>query len=289
MDLGGLSVLPKSTKLSSASTASSGCGTPSPCFSSSQLRSGGFFLRLRLASPTPTIPPLPDLFPHRIEIPEVNAGWRVGQHGRIRVLSSTMEWTGWAEVHPFTILTAAKTLEGLTLMSYEMAKVAGYGCEEGDMRRAVLSAIEGPYGGPGHAVFASCSAATFIAGGSGITFAPATVQNLVRVIDGWHQRDLEGSSRVKLIDLIWCIQDPCTPLFFSLPSTHNNTNANQPPSTRSSPYSPPSSNKARAPHSKISVHYERAADVLPAKDFLPGLTLTAGLPADRAKCWMRWM
>jgi ferric-chelate reductase len=49
-------------------------------------------------------------------------------------------------------------------------------------------------------MFASFSAAVFVVGGSGITFALSTVQELV-------QRDLEGSSRVKVIELIWCIQD----------------------------------------------------------------------------------
>ncbi|KAF9239996.1 hypothetical protein BU15DRAFT_61629 [Melanogaster broomeanus] len=105
-----------------------------------------------------------------------------------------------------------------------------------------------------------------IVGGSGITFALAAVQDLiqVRVIDGWHQRDLEGPMYVSL---------------FSLPCTHNNTNANaslpQPAPPR---YSPPFIQQSTRAPLKISVHYTRAADVPPAKDFLPGLTLTAGRP-----------
>src|SRR5271170_1668181 len=55
-------------------------------------------------------------------------------------------------------------------------------------------------GGPGHSVFASYSAAVFVVGGSGISFGLSTVQELV-------QRDLEGASRVKVIELIWCVQD----------------------------------------------------------------------------------
>ncbi|KAF9239998.1 hypothetical protein BU15DRAFT_74226 [Melanogaster broomeanus] len=226
------------------------------------------------------IRPIPDLCLTRIEIPEVNAGWRAGQHVRIRILSSAMGWIGWAEVHPFTIATVARTPEGLVLMCknvggwtgklYEMAKVAGYGCEEGDVGRAVLTAIEGPYGGPGHAVLASFSAAMFVVGGSGITFALAAVQDLI-------QRDLEGSSRVKLIDLIWCIQDPCTSLLFSLPCTHNTLTPTQPPSPAPPLFTSLIQQSTRAPL-KISVHYTRAADVPPAKDFLPGLTLTAGRP-----------
>ncbi|KIJ60791.1 hypothetical protein HYDPIDRAFT_170073 [Hydnomerulius pinastri MD-312] len=209
------------------------------------------------------IRPIPDLSLTRVEIPELNAGWRAGQHVRIRVLSSAMGWIGWAEVHPFTIASVAKTPEGLVLMCktaggwtgrlYEMAKVAGYGYEEGGVGRTVSVMLEGPYGGPGHSVFASFSAAMFIVGGSGITFALSAVQDLI-------QRDLEGSSRVKIIELIWSIQDPCSltplvPQFTSL--IHQST---------------------RAPL-KISVHYTRAADVPPSKEFLPpGLTLTAGRP-----------
>ncbi|KAF9223189.1 hypothetical protein BS17DRAFT_796275 [Gyrodon lividus] len=209
------------------------------------------------------IRPIPDLSLTRIEIPELNAGWRAGQHVRVRVLSSAMGWIGWAEVHPFTIASVAKTPEGLVLLCknvggwtrrlYEMAKVAGYGCEEGGVGRSVCVMIEGPYGGPGHAVFASFSAAMFVVGGSGITFALAAVQDLI-------QRDLEGSSRVKIIELIWSVQDPSSlnplvPLFTSLIQQ-----------------------STRAPL-KISVHYTRAADVPPSKDFLPpGLTLTAGRP-----------
>ncbi|KIJ62212.1 hypothetical protein HYDPIDRAFT_94699, partial [Hydnomerulius pinastri MD-312] len=150
--------------------------------------------------------------------------------------------------------SVAKTPEGLVLMCetagwwtgrlYEMAKVAGYGYEEGGVGRMISVMLEGPYGGPGHAVFASFSAAMFIVGGSGITFALSAVQDLL-------QRDLEGSGRVKIIELIWSIQDPCSltplvPQFTSL--IHQST---------------------RAPL-KISVYYTRAAD----NSFPPDLTLT---------------
>lgn len=50
-------------------------------------------------------------------------------------------------------------------------------------------------------VFASYSAAVFVIGGSGITFALGAIQDLV-------QKDLDGRSRVKVIELIWMIQDP---------------------------------------------------------------------------------
>ncbi|KAG8221543.1 ferric reductase like transmembrane component-domain-containing protein [Butyriboletus roseoflavus] len=209
------------------------------------------------------IRPIPDLSVTRLEIPALNAGWRAGQHVRIRVLSSAMGLIGWAETHPFTIASVAKTPDGLVLLCknaggwtkrlYEMAKVAGYGCEDGDATRMVAVMLDGPYGGPGHSVFASFSAAMFVVGGSGITFALSAIQDLI-------QRDSEDSSRVKVIELIWSIQDPSAlnplvPLFSSLIQQSTRTPL------------------------RISVHYTRAADVLPAKNCLPpGLTLTAGRP-----------
>ncbi|KAI6121233.1 hypothetical protein F5141DRAFT_1210912 [Pisolithus sp. B1] len=209
------------------------------------------------------IRPIPGLSMTRIEIPELNSGWRAGQHVRIRVLSSAMGWIGWAEVHPFTIASVAKTPEGLVLMCkntggwtkklYEMAKVAGYGSEDGGMARSVLIMVEGPYGGPGHSVFASYSAAVFVVGGSGITFALSALQDLVRV-------DVDGASRVKLIELVWSVQDPSslTPLLPQFTTL-----------LQQSVYTP----------LHISVHYTRAADTLPSKASLPpGLTLTAGRP-----------
>ncbi|KAG6376754.1 hypothetical protein JVT61DRAFT_1775 [Boletus reticuloceps] len=218
------------------------------------LKTRVFYARIR---------PIPDLAVTRIEIPALNAGWRAGQHVRISVLSSAMGLVGWAEVHPFTIASVTKTPEGLVLMCknvggwtnrlYEMAKVAGYGREAGDESRTVSVMLEGPYGGAGHSVFASFSAAMFVVGGSGITFALSAIQDLI-------QRDREDSSRVKLIELIWCIQDPCAlnplvPLFSSLIQQSTRTPL------------------------RISVHYTRAADTPPAKDSLPpGLTLTAGRP-----------
>ncbi|KAG1742968.1 hypothetical protein EDD22DRAFT_920424 [Suillus occidentalis] len=209
------------------------------------------------------IRPIPDLMLTRIEIPQLNAGWRAGQHVRVRVLSSAMGWFGWAESHPFTIATAAKTPEGMVLLCkktggwtgrlYEMAKAAGYESDEGAYGRTVQVMIEGPYGGPGHCVFASYSAAMFVVGGSGISFALSAVQDVL-------QRDSEGASRLKFIEVIWIIRDSAslTPLVPQLAAL-----------IQQSVYAP----------LKISVHYTRASDNPPGKDFLPpGLTLTAGRP-----------
>ena len=97
---------------------------------------------------------LPDLDMTRVEIPALNAGWRAGQHVRLRVLSTAMGWASWLEVHPFTIASVSKTEEGMVLMvkktggwtrkMYEVAKTSGYG---GDgLGRDMKVVVEGPYG-----------------------------------------------------------------------------------------------------------------------------------------------
>lgn len=51
-------------------------------------------------------------------------------------------------------------------------------------------------------MFNSFSGAMFVAAGSGITFALGAIQDLV-------QKDLRGESRVKVIELVWIVSDPC--------------------------------------------------------------------------------
>ena len=62
-------------------------------------------------------------------------------------------------------------------------------------------------GGPGYAMFASYSAVIMVIGGSGITFALSTIQDMV-------QKGLRDESRVKVIELVWIVQSPGI-LFFS--------------------------------------------------------------------------
>ncbi|KAJ7489401.1 hypothetical protein FB451DRAFT_689318 [Mycena latifolia] len=166
--------------------------------------------------------PLPEMGMTRIEVPQVNAGWRAGQHVRLRVLSGALGLTGWAETHPFTIASVSGGSEGLVLMVkksgdwttrlFDFAKSGGH--HEAGVGRNVNIVLEGPYGGPGHAMFHSYSAAVFIVGGSGISFAMAAIQELI-------DQDLRGHSRVRLIELVWTVQDPAAllplyPLFNSL-------------------------------------------------------------------------
>lgn len=71
----------------------------------------GFDRVLRLVQTrivTAQLRPIPELGMTRIEVPSVNAGWRAGQHVRIRVLSSGMGAFGWMESHPFTIASVSK-------------------------------------------------------------------------------------------------------------------------------------------------------------------------------------
>ncbi|TFK47318.1 hypothetical protein OE88DRAFT_1738613 [Heliocybe sulcata] len=210
---------------------------------------------------TARIRPIPELALTRVEVRPLNAGWRAGQHVRLRVLSLWMGWWAWTEVHPFTIASVSRGPEGMVLMCkkagdwtgklYEMAKLSEYGDEA--YGRDVRVWLEGPYGGPGHSVFASYSGALFIAGGSGITFALAAVQDLIG-------RDMDGTSRVKVIELAWAVQDaaalvPLVPLFTSLLQQSTLTSL------------------------RIQVFYTRATMTDVSKIFLPpGLTLLPGRP-----------
>lgn len=51
---------------------------------------------------------IPELGATCIQVPGVNAGWRAGQHVRLRVLSLGMGILGWTEAHPFTIASVSK-------------------------------------------------------------------------------------------------------------------------------------------------------------------------------------
>ena len=161
---------------------------------------------------TATIRPIPELGMTRIEIPNLNAGWRPGQHVRLRVLSTGVGILGWTEIHPFTV--ASVNGDGLTLMVkkagdwtnklYDMAtrSDAIYSGGWGSEKKAKVW-IEGPYGGVGNTMMDSYSGAVFVAGGSGITFALSSIADLV-------QKDVKGHSRLKIIHLVWSVQDAGT-------------------------------------------------------------------------------
>jgi ferredoxin-NADP reductase len=71
--------------------------------------------------------------------------------------------------------------------------------------------LEGPYGGPGHTVFASYSSLCLIGGGSGITFPLGVARDLVRKAN-------LGQVRARTIDLVWIVrtQDIARPMIQEL-------------------------------------------------------------------------
>lgn len=57
---------------------------------------------------TARLSPLKELKTTMIELPNVGAGWKAGQHVRVRVMSSSMGILRWAENHPFTIASVGE-------------------------------------------------------------------------------------------------------------------------------------------------------------------------------------
>lgn len=157
-----------------------------------------------------TLYPIHELGLTRIEVPQVNAGWRAGQHVRLRVLSSGMGLFGWSEVHPFTIANVSGDGQGVVLMckkagdwTNKLFQLAQSNLAKGEKAGSgveVWAILEGPYGGIGNTIVDGFSGALFVVGGSGITFALSAIQDLV-------QKDIQGMSRVKVIELVWCVQD----------------------------------------------------------------------------------
>ncbi|THU97325.1 hypothetical protein K435DRAFT_754126 [Dendrothele bispora CBS 962.96] len=175
---------------------------------------------LKTRTTTATLLPLPSLQITRITLPYINTGWRGGQHVRLRVLTTDnrLGKLGWVETHPLTIASASGTEEGMVLLCkksgdwttglFELAKQGGsLGDEKGKRGEGegvrVRVMVEGPYGGPGHRMFSSFSAAVFVVGGSGISFALSAIQEMI-------QKDLEGQCRAKWIQLVWSVQDPAS-------------------------------------------------------------------------------
>ncbi|KAG2059380.1 hypothetical protein BDR06DRAFT_949427 [Suillus hirtellus] len=203
--------------------------------------------------------PLPELGITRVEVPSINAGWRAGQHVRLRVLSSSMGWWGWSEVHPFTIANVAETSEGMVLMCkktghwtgslFSMAQTASYGETGKEVGRDVRVMVEGPYGGVGHTVMSSYSGAVFAVGGSGVSFALSAVPDLIQAATG-----------VKVIDIIWSVQDPSSltpllPLLTNLVQQNSSTRVN------------------------VHVYYTRAISTSFNRAYLPqGITILPGRP-----------
>ncbi|EMD32448.1 hypothetical protein CERSUDRAFT_88076 [Gelatoporia subvermispora B] len=222
--------------------------------------------------------PIPALKATRIEVRGINAGWRAGMHVRVRVLggahgSPGMGVRGW-ESHPFTIANVSKNPNGTGLVLivkaagdwtnrlYDLARTAaaaGYSEKQVDAETqgpaSVKMMIEGPYGGPGHAMLNSFSGILLVAGGSGITFALAAAEELIQTVRA-------GKSRVRHARIVWSVPDasnlvPMLPTFAAMLAGASSTRT--------------------ALH--IDVFYTRAsADRAPQLTLPPGLTLTPGRP-----------
>lgn len=157
-----------------------------------------------------TLDPVHELGLTRVEVRNLNAGWKAGQHVRLRVLSLKMGIIGWSEVHPFTIASVSGDDQGLVLLCkktgdwtnrlFRLAQSNWGNTEKAGVAVEAWVMLEGPYGGIGNTMVDGFSGALFIVGGSGITFALSAIEDLV-------QKDIQGSSRVKVIDLVWCVQN----------------------------------------------------------------------------------
>ncbi|EIN05483.1 hypothetical protein PUNSTDRAFT_115913 [Punctularia strigosozonata HHB-11173 SS5] len=243
-------------------------------------------LKTRLA--TATIRALPEMGSTRVEVRGLNAGWRPGQHVRLRVLSLGLGPFAWAEAHPFTIQSVARDPagEGLVLTvkqagnwtrklyalassaAYSPAKDAGDAEEKGvgvvgDAGRNVTVMVEGPYGGPGHTLYPSFDGALFVAGGSGITYALGCARAAV-------SEARRGRARCGVVRLVWVVQDPSsiTPLLPLFSALALDSQSSAPSKTN--------------PHVKVDVFYTRASASTStelARMYLPpGVTLSPGRP-----------
>ncbi|KAG8994820.1 hypothetical protein FRB93_001410 [Tulasnella sp. JGI-2019a] len=180
---------------------------------------------------TANIIAIPELNCTRIECAQLTRGWRAGQHVRLRTVSMQMGWVNLFEAHPFTIASVAESAngEGLVLYAkacgdwtnrlYDIASDSGLATAAVEKRNSVGSAteqgtrmrmiVEGPYGGSSHDVMSTFSSAFIVAGGSGITWALSTLEEVIR------DAELERAN-TRMIHLVWVVQDPA-PLKTMLP------------------------------------------------------------------------
>ncbi|KAI9457618.1 ferric reductase like transmembrane component-domain-containing protein [Lactarius psammicola] len=179
-----------------------------------------------------------------VDIPSLGAGWRAGQHVRIRVVSDT--WFGWwgtwliGRARPFTIATGSnsggmmleiKAQGAWTRKLLRMADGASDArpaekstdAERGrGPAREVRIIVEGPYSGPGYTLYTAYSGVILVAGGSGISYATSVLDDIL-------QKHASGKSNVRVIEVVWSVADPdslysllpeLAPLMYPRPSPH---------------------------------------------------------------------
>ncbi|KAI0300107.1 ferric reductase like transmembrane component-domain-containing protein [Multifurca ochricompacta] len=209
-----------------------------------------------------------------VHVPSLDAGWRAGQHVRIRIVSDA--WFGWwatwlvGRARPFTIAAASESggmmlpIKAQGAWTRDLLRMAS---DAADARpaekspdtergrgptREVRIIVEGPYSGPGYTLYTAYSGAVLVAGGSGISYAMSVLGDML-------QKHACGKSRVRIIEVIWSVADPDS-LYSLLPEL---TSLMQP---RASPHTPLSL--------RLTVHWTRASSHPPR---VPRMTLPSGV------------
>jgi hypothetical protein len=176
-----------------------------------------------------------------VHVPSLGAGWRAGQHVRLRVVSNA--WFGWwttwlfGRARPFTIASGSNSAGMILSVKVQGSWTRSLLDMSGDAAdarpkerftdpergrgpsREVRVIVEGPYGkhrslavpnganaihhkgGPGYTLYSAYSAVVLVAGGSGISY-------VMGVLDDMLQKHACGKSRVRVIEVIWSVGDP---------------------------------------------------------------------------------
>ncbi|KAI9440697.1 hypothetical protein H4582DRAFT_1488315 [Lactarius indigo] len=213
-----------------------------------------------------------------VEVPSLGAGWRAGQHVRIRVIGDT--WFSWlatwlvGRARPFTIATGSNSGGMLLVIKARGAwtrkllrmAAAGDAAEKSadaecvcEGARQVRIIVEGPYSGPGYTIYTAFSGVVLVAGGSGISYVTGVLDDIL-------QKHASGKSNVRVIEVVWSVADPDS-LYSLLPEL--------------SPLMRPRTSPRAALSLRFSVHWTRTSALaphVPRSALPPGMHLRAGRP-----------
>ncbi|KAI0261234.1 hypothetical protein BC834DRAFT_972832 [Gloeopeniophorella convolvens] len=216
-----------------------------------------------------------------VQVPALGAGWRAGQHVRVRVVSNA--WFGWwatwlvGRARPFTVAAGSDSggmllpIKAQGAWTRRLLRMAGGASDARPAEkvtdpehgrapaREVRMIIEGPYSGPGYTLYTAYSGAVLVAGGSGISYA-------MSVLDDMLQKHACGKSHVRFIEVIWSVTDPDS-LYALLPDLL--------------PLMRPRASPHTALSLRFTVHWTRASSRpprVPRVPLPPGMHLRAGRP-----------
>lgn len=176
-----------------------------------------------------------------VNVPSLDAGWRAGQHVRIRVIGDTFfGWLTWfvGRARPFTVATGSNSGGMLLVIQARGAwtsKLLRMAAGGGDIKekstevelgrepaRQVRIIVEGPYseqplffviscdefllvilleGGPGYTLYTAYSGVMLVAGGSGISYVTGVLHDIL-------QKHASGRSNLRVIEVVWAVTDP---------------------------------------------------------------------------------